>query len=703
MAKAFPFRFFKISFFMLIICANQLSYGNIEKVYRSATEYDYPPFSVTNKGGADGFSVDLLKAVVREMDLKISFKIGSWNDIKNELKTGKIDVLPVVGKTPEREKYFDFTVPYIVMHGNIFVRKDNHSIKSEKDLHEKEIIVMDGDNAMEYALRKKFTDKLIAVKTYSEALTMLNSGKHDAVLAQSIVGTKIIKDLDLKNVKAVTRIDKDGIRHSKLKLRDFEQKFCFAVKEGDKELLSKLNEGLAIISASGEYNRIYKKWFPFLIENSIPSKTIFLYSMAILLPFVFLLLIVFFISVKREVKRKTESLNNINYELKVLKDKAERKSLEKSRFLANMSHEIRTPLNGVLGMIQLLEMSGLDEEQREHVNMARKSSELLLVVIDDILNYSKLEAGVVTFEKIPFKLEDTISAIVETFRIQIERKNLNINFKISEGVPDRVVGDPYRLDQILLNLIGNAVKFTDQGKIDVDVVKLRDLDPDRVLYEFAVRDTGIGIGPDKIGTLFEPYKQADDSITRKYGGTGLGLPISKELIEKMGGEIRVYSEEGQGSRFIFTLVLGRAEDDNVEQLEHGMPDFKKYKDELRVLVAEDDTVSRMIMEKFILKRGGQVVSVDNGIDAVAEAEREGFDIIFLDVEMPHMNGYEAAASIRNGENRKGEHTPIIALTAHSMNGDRDRCINSGMDDYITKPVDSKLLYDKIEEWVTLHK
>jgi ABC-type amino acid transport substrate-binding protein len=250
--------------FLCLFLSNGLIYSESKKIYKSAAEYDYPPFSVTDKGVADGFSVDLLKAVADEMNLEIEFKIDEWNIIKKELKEGKIDVLPLVGYSEERDQYFEFTVPYIVMTGNIFVRKDNDSIQSEKDLKGKEIIVMQGDNAHEYAINNGLTDNIILTKTYKEAFEMLSSGKHDAVLAQSLVGIRIINDLNLSNLKEVMELDEDGVSKRKAKLSGFEQKFCFAVKEGDKELLAKLNEGLAIVSENGKYNELYQKWFPFL-------------------------------------------------------------------------------------------------------------------------------------------------------------------------------------------------------------------------------------------------------------------------------------------------------------------------------------------------------------------------------------------------------------------------------------------------------
>lgn len=252
--------------FLSSVSGNYLSASALQKdetIYRSASELDYPPFSVVINGQADGFSVELLKAVANEMGLTIEFKVDQWDTIKKELEDRKLDVLPLVGYSEERDLYFDFTVPYIVMRGNIFVRKDYTEIKSEEDLFNKEIIVMQGDNAQEYAEAMGFTEKLILVDTYTEAFELLKSGKHDAVLAQSLVGQKLINDLNITNIEAVTRMADNGIDRIKVSLQGFEQKFSFAVKEGDKDLLAKLNEGLAIVSENGTFETLYLKWFPF--------------------------------------------------------------------------------------------------------------------------------------------------------------------------------------------------------------------------------------------------------------------------------------------------------------------------------------------------------------------------------------------------------------------------------------------------------
>jgi len=279
-------------------------------IYRSASEYDYPPFSVVTDGKADGFSVELLKAAANEMGIEIEFKVDYWETIKKELENGELDVLPLVGYAEEREQYFDFTVPYIVMRGNVFVRKDYTGISSEDDLYGKEIIVMKGDNSQEYAERMNFTDHLILVDTYSEAFELLSSGKHDAVLAQSLVGQKLINDMKITNIEAVTRMADNGIDRIKVSLEGYEQKFSFAVKEGDKELLALLNEGLAIVSENGTYEALYIKWFPFLIDVTPDYRQVAYYFFTALIIVIIVLLLLSLWLIRKEVKRKTAKLEN---------------------------------------------------------------------------------------------------------------------------------------------------------------------------------------------------------------------------------------------------------------------------------------------------------------------------------------------------------------------------------------------------------
>lgn len=310
--------------FVFVFCAN-LIFSEEQYILKSATEYNYPPFSVTDGGIADGFSVELLKSVIKVVNLKIDFKIDKWDTIKNELKEGKLDVLPLVGRTPERENYFDFTFPYIILHGNIFVRKNSSNIKTENDLYGKKIFVMKGDNAHEYAVRKNLSAYITATETYDEAFKLLSSGEGDAVLANNFVGTEIMDRYRIYNVKALTKLHEDGVSLIRIDVKDFEQKFCFAVRKGDDKLLARLNEGLAFVYGNGDYQRLYEKWFPNLVEKRLRIKIIVTLLISILIPIVILLIASYMVVLRKQVRSKTALLTQeIHERIKYEKELHER-------------------------------------------------------------------------------------------------------------------------------------------------------------------------------------------------------------------------------------------------------------------------------------------------------------------------------------------------------------------------------------------
>lgn len=386
--------------------------------------------------------------------------------------------------------------------------------------------------------------------------------------------------------------------------------------------------------------------------------------------------------------------------------KAEAANIAKGDFLANMSHELRTPMNGVLGMASLLADTELSEEQREYVSTINSSGESLLMLLNDILDFSKIEAGALELERIAYAFPDTIEKTVNLLRPQAEKKGIDLRVDCDANVPAFIWGDPGRMRQIVMNLVGNAIKFTDHGHVRIKA-RMEKHNHDEMLY-VSVEDTGMGIPANKLKDIFDKFTQADASVTRKYGGTGLGLAITKQLVCLMGGELGVESAQGKGSTFWFAIPCTRAEStDEMASFEHfhtllQAPCSQMPIAEARALLVDDYYVNRIFAEKLLRKFGFmQIDTAEDGIAALLKCNETAYDIIFMDCQMPNMDGYITTHEIRSLEALGLKHIPIVAMTANAMVGDREKCLNAGMDDYLTKPLRAEHLRKTLQAWFIL--
>ena len=430
-------------------------------------------------------------------------------------------------------------------------------------------------------------------------------------------------------------------------------------------------------------------------------------------------------SIRREVDRKTHDLN----EAKKIAENANR---SKSNFTANMSHEIRTPLHAVIGLINLCLKTSIDKQQKEYLDKARLASDTLLLLVNQVLDYSKIEAGKLELEVTRLDFPAVLRKLNSLFAMQFKQKGIDFSFKLPDKIPLALKGDPLRLEQILINLCGNALKFTENGSVVVDV-SVQSISDTHVAFDFSVIDTGIGISVEQRAGLFKPYEQADNSMSRTYGGSGLGLTICKQIVDLMGGSISVSSQEGEGSRFDIHVIL-ECNNDNVwvdssrvlneihkdeeepyvndmksstqvEQLEHSSKNKMNNKLQLaglNILLVEDVMVNQLIAKSILETHGAKIIVAENGLEALDQLHNnQDIDLILMDIQMPKMDGYEATRKIRQIPSLKN--IPIIAMTANAMSNDIKQCIEAGMNDHLAKPFEEIDIISKICSYIVANK
>ncbi|MHB8072229.1 hybrid sensor histidine kinase/response regulator [Desulfosporosinus fructosivorans] len=450
----------------------------------------------------------------------------------------------------------------------------------------------------------------------------------------------------------VSRAEIIGKRHSELFFGDDPEIF----RQGMVEYGEVASTGVGLILPV-YYSEWSERWFSMKLYSPEPS---------------------FFVSIITDMTKRIQVEN----ELHLAKEKAEAVNRAKSEFLANMSHEIRTPINGIVGMIDLTLLKVINQEQRQNLEIAKACADSLLKIINDILDFSKIEAGKLVIEKIGFNMGDLLDSTIKTHSPLAMKKKLELKCDFSSSIPQTMQGDPNRLKQILNNLLNNALKFTEHGSVTLSVKELSIMD-EMVEVMFAICDSGIGISEQDQEKLFRNFSQVDGSITRKYGGTGLGLAISKQLVQMMGGTITVESQKGKGSTFSFSLKFLLSEKLSYPTQDTFTPNHTTKP--LRILIVEDDKVNLMVLTLMLKEKGHFIESASNGFEALSLHEKNVYDVIFMDIQMPIMDGIEATAKIREREGER-RHTPIIALTAYALVGDREKFLSYGLDEYIPKPI-----------------
>lgn len=642
----------------------------------------WPPFDFVSPDGKthQGMASDVIASLNKRLGINMKMVPGlNWRQVMDGMKNRTIDMAACLTETPERRKFLNFTRAYLNFPLVAITRKDHPIVSGLEDFYGKKVVVVDG-----YALQERIKTGypgviIMTVKTPLDGLKAVSTGLAEAYAGNLAVASYAIAEHHLANLKIAAPV---SFRSKSGSQSDNSSRLRIGVRKDWPLLVSILDKGIQSISPV-EWQEIKSKWFSVRFEHKVSNQRLIEVSLQVgLVAAVFLGLVLYW---NRRLKGEIVQRKQAQTELLSAKGLAEDASRAKSEFLANMSHEIRTPLNVITGMNTLVLDSNLEPQQRENLESVQVASEHLMFVINEILDISKIEAGRMELEKLAYNLPNTVGHLVKDLAVSARDKGLGLHSHIDQAIPAWIWGDLGRLRQILLNLGNNAIKFTDQGEVVFRMERVG-VEDQRVMVRFEISDTGVGIQPSHIKKIFEPFTQADASTTRKYGGTGLGLSISGKLIAMMGGRLYVESRPGSGSTFSFTLPVEEApagKDMAPKDLE-----LSKTEDlpGLKILVAEDVRLNQKLATQLLVKLGHEVTLADDGQQAVEAFDRQEFDLILMDVQMPGLDGLEATRIIRKQEKNKPGRTPIIALTAHAMESDRQRCLAAGMDSYLSKPL-----------------
>ncbi|MCP4347074.1 MAG: transporter substrate-binding domain-containing protein [Desulfobacterales bacterium] len=698
--KVFVMFFLFLSFFQGIICSANSQNGQNDSSIRLTADEEawlrnhktiqvagpaaFPPFQYLSENGTPmGLAVDYTRFISKRLGIDIRIQKGlPWPEVLKKIKNRQIDALSCAAKTHKRETYMSFTQSYLSFPIVVVARKNTPFIGGLNDLNGKKIACVAKTSICEWLEQDRIEFVSHKAETPLEALQAVSIGTADIHIENLAAAGYLIEKNGLANLKIAGSTDYDSYD------------LYFAVRSDYPEFVNILNKAISAITPE-EHQQIRRKWLFIKYEEKIDWQFIIPWILASV--FTVAVTLLWNRRLAKEIYRRkqiTEYLKKSEEKYKAAKEAAETANRTKSVFLANMSHEIRTPMNSVIGYLSLvLEDSSISKKHRDYLETAHKSSKALMGLINDILSVSKLESGRLKMEKIPLNLHTMMQEIIRTLDIAVKNKGLSLELKIDTRVPENIIGDPDKLKQILINLIGNAVKFTEKGRIAITVEPANE----NSTLHFIINDSGIGIPADRLDKIFEPFTQADGSTARRFGGTGLGTTISRQLAELMGGKIRVESKEGKGSTFCLTIP---AEPTDTIPLD-GQAQSRDLKGSrrFRVLTAEDIEENIILVKIRLEEQGHTVIEARNGYEAVLAFARETPDIILMDVHMPEMDGIQAARQIRKQEAGSGNRIPIIALTASVMKEDQQICLQADMDAIVGKPIDFDELFGTMEKLI----